>query len=249
MKQRIILFYTLLCNITFCFSQPKYFIQTIYDGCNILIVFTNDNNKNMLLINDILNDSLICKVTSMVVDGNFSQFPSNFHKINWIKEMQLSSKKPFIIDNQFSCFNKLKSLIVLSKIQSIDQSVQFSNLESIQFQHSELKAFPLAICFWDSLKQIDIQDCDFGILPKEIGNLQQLEILNLSNDNILLLPEEFYFLPRLKTIGLSNNSLTSISFLICDMENLEWICLDNNANLKLTKTIKDCLSDILQTVY
>lgn len=246
MKKYVVLFYTLFCSIIFGFSQPQYNIQKTFDGYDVQITLTHNNCRNKLLIDNILNDSLIYKCTSMVIDGNFTKFPSNFHKISWIKEMQITSKKPFVVDSQFSFFDKLESLIIFSEIKFINKSIRLSNIEFIWFQYSKLQKFPLAICSWQSLKNVDIQDCNFDVLPKEIGNLQKMEILNLSNDNISLLPEEFYSLRKLKTIGLSNNSLTTISSLICNMENLEWICLDDN-NLGLDKETEECLSGILQS--
>ena len=248
MKKYIILFCTLFCVLS-CFSELKYHIQETHYAYDILIVFTNNDSKNKLLVDEILNDTLIYKCISMNVAGNFTKFPSNFHKISWIKEMQISSKKPFVIDSQFSAFNKLELLLVFSKIKHVDKSVRLPKLKNIWFQYSKLKEFPLAICFWHSLTSIDIQGCNFGTLPKEIGNLQELERLNLSINNISFLPNEFYSLQKLKSVGLSNNSLITISDSICNMKSLEWICLDDNKKLTLDETIKKCLANILQTLY
>jgi Leucine-rich repeat (LRR) protein len=243
--KKIILIVLLTLSMATCYTQTRYIIQKIDNGYDILVIISNSNKQNELLIDSILQDPLYSKCISMNIAGDFEKLPNNFQKLPFenIKNLQIQSKSPFVINSLFNYFLNLESLLCFSKIKRIDENVVFSKVTSIWFQYADLTEFPKAICNWTSLKNIDIQSCSFSVIPKEIGALQNLERLNFSNDKIKELPYEFYSLKKLKSIGLSDNKLQDISFEICNFENLEFICWDNNKNLKLDKKVYECLKE------
>jgi Leucine-rich repeat (LRR) protein len=252
MKKYLCISFLLVYTIICC-AQTKYLIQEGGNGYNILVIFSQDNKQNELLVDSILQDTLFLKCRDMNIAGDFANTPRNFAKLSVanINNMQIQSTIPFVIDTLFNHFINLNALLCFSKIKRIDEEVVFPKITSIYFQYSDLKEFPKAICSWISLKNIDIQSCKFSTIPKEIGNLQNLEGVNFSDNGIRKFPNEFYMLPKLYRIGLAGNSRIKISPLLCEMKNLKEIYIDKTIFNRMPQSLKNrlCLDQIISVYY
>ncbi len=226
-----------------CLSFYNLYAQTYtISERSIEIDLATNDSTNVALVNRLLCDSLLNEEIDYIgLKGEFTKLPSNLSKLYWVKAMEMYSLKDIVIDKTFSKFENLKELMVFSKIERIDEGAIFPNIESIWFIGAIWTEFPIAICNWNTLKEIKIYNGYFSSLPQSIGKLTNLIVLNIGNNHVRILPDELYELENLESLSIYNNEIRNISDRICSMRKLKHVTLEGNKKLKLNKSIKDCL--------
>ena len=119
-----------------------------------------------------------------------------------------------------------------------------TNLPELDLGNNNLTELPKEIGNLTNLTRLDLEGNNLTELPKEIGNLTNLPELDLGNNNLTELPKEIGNLTNLTKLDLWNNNLTKLPKEIENLINLTALSLGNNANLILTNTQKEWISDL-----
>ncbi len=223
------------------YSQPFY--QII--NRNVQLILSSNIDSNNSIIEKLKIDTL-CKdcYGLSISDNSGNLLPASIYSLDWVEYIEINFRYPILLTKELSKCAKLKSIMVISPIGAIDDSLILPKLESFSAINFGMKKFPKAIFLWSNLKFLNLQNGNFKCLPEKIDQLYKLEHLNISNNKIEKLPEQIGNLHNLKSLGISQNNLRTLPASICNLKKLRNLYAIKNPKLEITPNQKKCLNEL-----
>lgn len=157
------------------------------------------------------------------------------------EHLSLQGQFPDSIPKEIVLFQNLKSLKLSgTKLQAKDFELiaSLKNLETLDLEYNNLKAFPLPILQLPKLKVLNLSQNQITELPKDIAKLTRLEELQLGANEFKTFPSSILKLTELKTINLSRNHLSELPKGLLKMPKLEVLYLPHNNFVKFPQVLK-----------
>lgn len=155
---------------------------------------------------------LLKKVQFLDISGNLiTELPKELIELKNIQELRISR-----------CPN-------MNWQQAFGIICQFSHLEKLTIDHSQVIELPACIGNLKTLKWLYADGNKISNIPKEIGQLTQLRVLGLSMNVIKELPMEIGNLHNLEELHLTRNNITIMPRSIDKCTNMHLLILSDNA--------------------
>jgi Leucine-rich repeat (LRR) protein len=129
-------------------------------------------------------------------------------------------------------FNKFKTLPdALSKFAKLTQFFGAGN---------QLSQWPISLCGFLHLTELEINGNDLKTLPTQFGRLQALEKFNIANNKLTSLPQTLGYCFHLEELNISGNELDVLPDAIGNLYHLEVLDASCNALVSLPEELTYC---------